>query len=136
MITDLTLSPMVLIIGQWEHPVDLYKSSNKRILKDRMRYVKIEEKSKETVYTLSIKKRFSEEQYIKVRKNLWRIKEGYSDWTEPLVLTLSEGFSKFVLTGIEFIGELQIINKVQVRIGVYYNESRNVSAAAFGYSLY
>ena len=135
MITYLPFPPLTVILGHWEFPIDPYNSTRRRILRDKKRQVRVSVEGKET-YSVEIQARDIEEKEIFIKDNLWRIITDHSNWRNCLQLQLTEGFNKFVSQGMEFIAEIVPVTKTQVKIGIYYNEPRNVSAAEIGYNLH
>lgn len=130
MVAEITISPVVLIEGQWTFPNDPLLSTGKRSVRDKLRRIKID-KTGEDSFTLIIEKREDIEVSVPVKDNLDRIVPGYSEWAQIFQRSIYVGYTKFEEKGFDFHCYLEYINPMQLRLRIQY-EQRNVAAAEIG----
>lgn len=129
MIDSIIIHPQLFNIGEWEFPIDISLTTKRKKVKDTSRQVFIEKIDNHFVVTM--RKRTESYSRIKVLDNLWRLIPKSSDWIEIFKLTLYKRFTKFTINDIDFIVELEIINKYQINMSIIY-EQRDVSAEEAG----
>lgn len=129
MIDSIITHPQLFNIGEWEFPIDISLTTKRKKVKDTNRQVFIEKIDNHFVVTM--KKRTESYSRIKVLNNLWRLIPKPSDWIEIFKLTLYKKFTKFTVNDIDFIVELEIVNKYQINMSIIY-EQRDVSAEEAG----
>lgn len=127
------LAPQVFVLNTWEHPIDPFASSRRRIIKDKSRRVMIESTS--TLLTLKMERRYVVDTRYPVKENLWRLVPGYSDWIEQANVPIVYGKGEFEIDGYKFSYALDAVNNKQVRFNTVY-ESWNVFAERCGQLAY
>ena len=132
---DLMIIPITLLNDTWEYYPDPILSSNKRIVKNILKRIKLTKlPTKEYEFTLQTRDYAIDR--FEVSDNLWRIMDSYTPWKTSRSLLFSLGFCKFDINGINYEAHVEEINYMQLRLWVVLSESWNVSAEQIGLDFY
>lgn len=122
MIPDLMLSSFELVPGEWGHPIDPFLSSDRKIIYNNNRQIMINPIGDDVVRIL-MKKRTTGNLTFLVKPNLWRVREGLTEWKEFFSIELTLGNGSFYYAGLKFNYSL-IKHGSSFNLGVSY-EQRN-----------
>lgn len=129
MVIELVIPTQDVPEDTWENPIDLFQSSQRKIIKDTLRRFKLVSKSPFSV-ELTLQAKTVIDESIHVKENLWRVKKGYSEWSTLFTGTLYFG-NNILDTGHHRYRYSLIEIENGFNIGISY-EFRNVFAEQAG----